>query len=96
MTQIRQGDILLVRTSRPVDGPPAEEAVLALGEATGHAHRFVGPCRYLDTGAGSWLDAPEGGVLRHEEHRHLDIPPGTYRVVHQREYWPEGARYLRD
>lgn len=93
---IRQGDVLLV----PVAGvvPPAgatgqSEVVLAVGEATGHAHRLaaaevydwsVDGQRYVRVGG----DSP--GALAHEEHDPIPAPvvaPGvTYRVVPQQEW----------
>ena len=91
---VRQGDVLVVA----VDGIPADAApvprdggrvVLAYGEVTGHAHAIrareasllgLGPDRYLRVSAPVTLD--------HEEHAAIDLPPGAYRVVIQREYVP--------
>ncbi len=94
--QIRQGDVLLV----PMDGlqPPADaqaksEVILALGEATGYAHRLKAPVIYEWKVAGQRYvqvqgDAP--GTLTHEEHDPLPAPvvtPNvTYRVVQQQEW----------
>ena len=95
--QLRQGDVLLVA----VDGLPAEarvlprergRVVLALGEATGHGHAIASPGTTLLEHEGqrfARVDLP--AVLEHEEHRAIAIPPGTYRVVIQREYAPDAA-----
>jgi len=34
--------------------------------------------------------------LLHEEHSTIEIPPGTYRVIRQREYTPEAIRMVAD
>lgn len=97
----RQGDVLLV----PCDGVPAsayEEAaengrvVLARGERTGHAHTMAADqvCYFREDGSGSGgafvrVAGPAPAELTHEEHAPLAIPPGTYRVVQQREYQPQ-------
>ncbi|WP_461110527.1 hypothetical protein [Streptomyces calidiresistens] len=110
----RQGDVLLVPIGAgPADGePPAAAAglpvrprdgrgrmVLALGEATGHAHAVLGPGE-LRGGArpedASVLHLPEGGRLVHEEHRTLSLPRGWYRVIRQREYVPGAVRIVAD
>lgn len=90
---VRQGDVLLVEAPDGLpDGSQALEQsgsiVLAHGEATGHAHR-------VDESSATLFRAP-GGIgylqvrtetsLLHEEHRAVPIPPGTYRVIRQREY----------
>jgi hypothetical protein len=104
MKQIRQGDVLLVRIEDSVDEflrdghrrTQATEAirgrvVLALGEATGHAHVIESENVALISAEQAeelFLlvhgDAPV--ALTHEQHDTLDIPPGVYRVVRQREY----------
>jgi hypothetical protein len=104
MEQLRQGDVLLVRIEDSVDAflrdghrrSQATEAargrvVLALGEATGHAHVIESEdVALISAGEAEELyllvygDAPV--ALRHEEHDTLDVPPGVYRVIRQREY----------
>jgi hypothetical protein len=99
----RQGDVLVV----PVTGIPDDATegardkgriVLAYGEATGHAHAIADPeaevleargSRYLRIGA-------KGASLTHEEHGPIALPPGSYRVVIQREYTPRESRPVAD
>lgn len=94
---VRQGDILLVQVrARPPDGRevPRErgELVLAHGEATHHRHRVVSrDARLVEYSGGRWLCVGATAQLVHEEHGRIRVPPGTYRVVRQREYAP-GAR----
>jgi len=103
----RQGDILLVRFA----GLPNEviqprdakgRLVLAEGEATGHAHAIVHSGARLH---GSESDdrllevlAEDGVDLVHEEHATIRIPPGVYRVIHQREhrYEHSSPRWVED
>lgn len=101
---IRQGDVCL----KPVAALPAgvtalapekNRVVLAHGEVTGHAHAIYentdqvhiwahGMVRYLE------VMAPV--MLRHEEHTHVEIQPGIYRLPVQVEYTPEELRVTRD
>lgn len=90
---IRQGDVLL----RPVTEMPAGakpvrrvggRVILAEGEVTGHHHaiRDAGVA-LLEQGERRFLRVPETGAqLKHEEHSKLDVAPGLYEVVIQREY----------
>lgn len=104
----RQGDILLIPTSESV--PAGAEAVkpvhgrliLADGEATGHVHAVASkgatlydlpPVADLTV---RLLVAEITTALTHEEHAHITVPPGTYRVVRQREYSPEAIRNVTD
>lgn len=105
----RQGDVLLV----PCDDIPlgareeaaeAGQVVLAHGEHTGHSHVMRGDrvCYFRDDGTGGGgayirVTGREPVDLSHEEHSPLAIPPGTYRVVQQREYQPRAVpRFVRD
>ena len=77
-----------------------EDNVLAEGEATGHAHRVFGDAVSLwgtDDGAVS-VDAPSGAVIRHEEHRPVTLPPGSYtrRIVQEYDHFAEEARIVVD
>lgn len=93
-TQVRQGDVLLV----PVDEIPSQarpvarmggRAVLAEGEATGHAHAIRSPgASLLEDGEERYLHVRGPVTLGHEEHAPIVVVPGTYRVVIQREYVP--------
>ena len=90
---IRQGDVLVQRVDAIPDGctelpRDAGRIVLAYGEVTGHAHaiheRDVTMLRAAN--ADVYLRVVEPSMLRHEEHTHIAIPPGLYRVVRQREW----------
>ncbi len=92
--QVRQGDVLLV----PVEEAPTAaravrrargRVVLAEGEVTGHAHAIRSSAATL-LGAGDerYLRVAAPVTLDHEEHAPIEVAPGTYRVVIQREYVP--------
>lgn len=102
---LRQGDILIV----PVTDLPEKRneiprengrVVLAHGEVTGHTHSIVEPNAKLyeipgDTvGRVLWL--PNGGIVEHEEHGPIELPPGNYQIIRQREYTPLGERKVLD
>ena len=106
MHLIRQGDVLLIPvTTTPTNPTPVKRengaAVLAHGEATGHAHRIYDETAQLvtaDDAAELYLlvHGAEPASLVHDEHDTLTIAPGAYRVVRQREYSPEEIRTVTD
>ena len=91
----RQGDVLLV----PVDEVPAGKSVereggkliLARGEATGHHHAVLDRnAELMESAEAVYLKIMEAPAhLTHQEHATIEVPPGTYRVVRQREYQPK-------
>lgn len=90
----RQGDVLLVSIDRfPETAQPVESRVVALGEATGHAHRLTGGARQLvdpRNGAQYVEILEEGGQLVHDEHATLAFcGPARYAVILQTEFQPE-------
>ena len=110
----QQGDVLLVAVTEPIEsdirseckietgGGKEGKVILALGEATGHHHRFelnkLDPGVTISTlheryGGRVYRDSltyylVEGGpaTLYHEEHNPLTVPPGLYRRTIIREY----------
>ena len=99
--QYRQGDVLLVRVHRILTAAKIvseKVLVLAEGEVTGHAHRIVNDDAVMLTTAegATFVRLAKRAQLVHEEHARIDIAPGTYRVVRQREYEPAGIRRVSD
>ena len=110
----QQGDVLLVAVTKRVEsdirseckietgGDKDGKVILALGEATGHHHRFelnkLDPGVTISTlheryGGRVYRDnltyyLVEGGpaTLYHEEHNPLTVPPGLYRRTIIREF----------
>ena len=101
---IRQGDVMLVRddtidiSAAKPEKPTKGYCVLADGEATGHAHRVAQAVAaiWVVGEAMRVLQVKAKTTLQHEEHSHLDLDPGLYRVVRQREYSPEAIRNVAD
>ena len=102
----RQGDVLIIPVDRlPKSLEPVEREggrlILAHGEATGHAHAIK------DQRAALFRDPKLAAIfmhvsgdaavaLEHDEHDTIEVPPGNYRVVRQREYSPEENRRVED
>jgi hypothetical protein len=106
-TQYRQGDVFIIRRDEDLPKGLKEvprdkgRVVLAYGEVTGHAHAIedrnvklfrdpkLAEMFMMVTG-----DAP--AALEHEEHSRIDLPPGNYQIIIQREYSPEAIRNVAD
>jgi hypothetical protein len=94
----RQGDVLLVECGDvPADAKPLKrqrgKLILARGEVTGHHHAVLERDAELvesESAKAVFLKIMGSGpaLLTHQEHAPIEVPPGTYRVVQQREYTP--------
>lgn len=94
----RQGDLLIVKVETiPQNARKRKDLILAEGEATGHMHALDAGELY-EIGDTLYFRTPEGraSTLRHEEHHAITFEPGTYKVIRQREYLPEGWRHVAD
>ena len=102
----RQGDVLI--RAIPEDAVTARHVesngriILASGEITGHHHAIAGTSTVslLEDDQGSrYLRVREPAQVRHPEHAPIELPPGAYEVIRQREYSPRldlKARYVAD
>lgn len=64
-----------------------DDGILALGEQTGHNHALFGNYELReDINKVKHLRIVDDTFLKHQEHRQILIPPGTYRIGIQREY----------
>ena len=93
----RQGDVLLLAVDAlPEQAEPEPRSgriVLAEGEVTGHAHALEERDARTFTHEGErYLLTKSKAQLIHEEHAPIEVPPGAYRVVIQREYEPDPVR----
>lgn len=93
----RQGDVLLVAVEAlPEQAQPEPRGgriILAEGEVTGHAHAVEEHDARTFTHEGErYLLTKSKAQLIHEEHAPIEVPPGAYRVVIQREYEPDPVR----
>lgn len=92
--QLRQGDVLLVRTDKTVTDSKevtadSDRVVLRHGEATGHAHAFYErqQVKLHETSKKErHLTVIETALLKHEEHTHAKVGPGTYDLPLQTEW----------
>jgi hypothetical protein len=109
--QVRQGDVLLrpvqsiAQEGRliPMKRP---RLVLVSGKATGHAHAIEELTGTSDSEpAAVLLEHSQGRrylfvhrpcLLRHPEHMAIELAPGVYEVVRQREYTPIAVELLED
>lgn len=85
----RHGDLLL----REVDQIPEnltiqKNKVLALGEATGHHHKFTtGDVTIRVTTEGNkYVEIFVPATLSHEEHHPILVQKGKYELINEREY----------
>ena len=102
----RQGDVLLLPIkAMPKRVTPVQRehgrVVLAQGEATGHAHAIKNARATLfrDPGTSDVFMHVGGNAsvaLEHEEHDSIDVPPGLYQIIRQREYSPGTLRDVAD
>jgi hypothetical protein len=104
---LRQGDVCLVRVAQiPKDAEAQDvrggKVILALGEATGHHHRFEfmnteHNVKLFHSGAGRYIEVGKGGAtLLHEEHSSVRVPAGKYLLPTQVEYQPTELRRVAD
>jgi predicted YcjX-like family ATPase len=70
------------------------KVILALGEVTGHHHRFEfhdnshNVKLYVAHGGARYLHVTKAAELLHEEHSTVTVPPGRYLLPSQVEYTP--------
>lgn len=96
---IRQGDILLKEVEKIPNGLKEKDQVIALGEATGHSHRFESPnvVVMIDNKGNQYAKVLQESELIHEEHENVKVPIGNYMVIQQREFdIIEGVRQVQD
>jgi hypothetical protein len=105
MQPIRQGDVILLPVQQTVSavaplelGQKLPHLTLAEGEVTGHKHRISeGQAELLEKDGTLYLRVlSETALLSHEEHKAIQIPQGSWMIRIQREYEPEGWRYVTD
>lgn len=107
MGVIRQGDVALISVRViPVDAVEQKiqgrKLILALGEATGHHHRFEFLDQtqniklYVASGGARYLDVSAPSDLLHEEHSTARIPAGKWLLPQQVEYTPQELRRVQD
>lgn len=96
----RHGDVVIVRDDGAKGDGKKLGAVLAEGEATGHAHRIAKGKADVQAVANSvaqrLVNVAQAAVVDHEEHTAQKLPKGTYRSGIQAQWTPEGLRRVLD
>ena len=104
----RQGDVLLESVTCIPEGAveikPTKDGkiILALGEATGHHHRFEDVLEEDPTvkmwaiGKVKYIEVMANVMLKHEEHAPHAIPPGIYKLPVQVQYSPKELQRVTD
>ncbi|NEQ23064.1 MAG: hypothetical protein F6K28_28705 [Microcoleus sp. SIO2G3] len=97
MQPFRQGDVILLPVEQ-TQGAKLSHLTLAEGEVTGHKHRISeGEAQLYQQNGTLYLRVlSETALLTHEEHNAIAIPQGNWMVRIQREYEPDGWRYVTD
>ncbi|HEY9295792.1 MAG TPA: hypothetical protein VIQ31_05365 [Phormidium sp.] len=97
MQPIRQGDVILIPT-QSIEGKQLPHLTLAEGEVTGHSHRISeGEAELYERNGTLYLKVfSPTALLTHEEHNQIAIPQGDWMIRIQREYEPQGWRYVAD
>lgn len=97
MQPIRQGDVILTPVQK-TEGQKKSHLTLAEGEVTGHSHRIIdGKAELYEKDGTLYLRVlSPTALLSHEEHNPISIPQGNWMVRIQREYEPQGWRYVAD
>ena len=97
MKPLRQGDVILIPVPQ-TEGQELPHLILAEGEVTGHKHQIgSGQAQLYEQSGTLYLHVvSETATLTHQEHQAIFIPQGSWMVRIQREYQPEGWRYVTD
>lgn len=85
----RHGDLLLKEIREiPPDARLKGSNIIIEGEMTGHAHRLAGSGAqvFVEPGNRQYVDVIDLTPLIHEEHNTIEMPPGKYEAVRQREF----------
>lgn len=103
----RQGDVLIFGENRlrtPLSADWKKRAkllptgVILEGEKTGHKHEVINGKLYQhpDKKDVMILEAGDGCIVKHPEHKEIAMPKGVYEIAVQREYDDGKARKVKD
>ena len=98
----QQGDVLIESAQIPASAKKSNKnrIVLAEGETTGHAHVIsdTNNCTAFESDSELYLRVTNEVTVSHEEHNHISIAPGNYRVrkVQEYDHFKEEARQVQD
>jgi hypothetical protein len=96
--QIRQGDLLFVRTRRKKSSnlKVKDNNIIALGEVSGHGHVLKNGLLLEDENGDMYVDAQMDAIVEHvytttgmpAEHKPVLLEKGFYKVIQKRQYDP--------
>ena len=94
----QQGDVAIKPAKLSKSLKETGSLVLIESAVTNNTHSVYGAVRVLSDGKIKFLDAAEPFELRHQEHKTLTIPEGTYRVdaILEYDHWAEESRAVAD
>lgn len=85
----RHGDLLIQKVIKiPQNVAKVKGNTLVEGEATGHKHSLSGQVQIYANQDQKFFEVEQKTILSHQEHKPLEIPPGKYKVVQEREWNP--------
>lgn len=104
MNTIRQGDVSLIKVTKIPSGASEirtedKRVVLAYGEVTGHAHAIyedIDQVKVWADGKVKYLEVMAPVMLRHEEHTHVKLDIGIYKLPVQMEYESKELKRVAD
>ena len=106
----QQGDVLIEKIDaipsnvKEIEKNGNAKLVLAEGEATGHSHT-IDTIEAPNTRLFAGIDIPDmflqtsaKTTIKHEEHHHIDIPAGNWKIrkVQEYDHFAEEARAVQD
>lgn len=87
--QFRQGDLLFcAEFDLPLSASIQPGPVVAGGQGSDHIHLLDGPGSLYRSGNSLYVSSQQPTWIWHPEHSRLALPPGTFRVIQQRQYEP--------
>jgi len=94
----RQGDVCIRKVAKLPDGLKKKDSILAYGEVSGHKHRLTGSAHqvFVNPKQEQFIQVSEKTELVHEEHGTIELEEGSYAVILQEEYTPQGMKRVQD
>ena len=98
MESHRQGDLLFVKTVKPRGKQElVKNRIIAKGTATGHTHKLrAGTGKLIKIENDAYVVVALKAYIDHQEHDTTILSKGVWKIITQREYEPEGWRYVQD
>ena len=95
---LRQGEVMIFKTTA-IKGKKLNHLILAKGEVSTHCHKITeGDAElYGEDNGVLWLkvNSPTA-TLTHQEHNPQILKKGNYKIEIQKEYFPDGNKYVSD